>query len=94
MSVSLPTRLLSLPRPHPPTPAKRTPLQSNPSATLEEAMQPAEPEEELRPVQIQYEDAYEYQNILGPLVEEEAEHVRRLKEKLGEVPPHLLAIQV
>ncbi|KAJ3132372.1 ATP-dependent helicase NAM7 [Physocladia obscura] len=35
---------------------------------------------EALPVQAQYEDAYQYQNIFGPLVALEAEHDRKMKE--------------
>lgn len=37
-------------------------------------------EEETVPVLLRYEDAYQYQNILGPLVNMEAEYDKRLKE--------------
>ena len=37
-------------------------------------------EEEIQPVLQRYEDAYQYQNIFGPLVKIEADYDRRLKE--------------
>lgn len=39
-------------------------------------------EEDVEPVQLQYEDAYHYQNVLGPLVKMEADEDRRLTESL------------
>ncbi|EGD82069.1 ATP-dependent helicase NAM7 [Salpingoeca rosetta] len=59
----------------------------NPDATLLDVKKPrvetaAEAqEEELARTKLIYDDVYEYQNILGPLVEIEAEHVRRIKEE-------------
>ncbi|PAA59120.1 hypothetical protein BOX15_Mlig025056g3 [Macrostomum lignano] len=52
---------------------------SNPAATLEDLEKPGVDEEPNR-VTLRYQDAYQYQNILGPLVKLEAEYDRRLKE--------------
>ena len=37
-------------------------------------------DDEPQPVLLQYEDAYQYQNIIGPLVKIEADYDKRLKE--------------
>ena len=56
---------------------------SNPSATLQDVLttdgelNDAEP----TPVQQRYEDAYQYQNIMGPLVKLEADYDRQMKEQ-------------
>jgi regulator of nonsense transcripts 1 len=52
----------------------------NASATLKDLDQPGLGEEEPMPVPLQYEDAYHYQNIFGPLVNLEAEYDKKLKE--------------
>ncbi|KAH8918063.1 P-loop containing nucleoside triphosphate hydrolase protein [Atractiella rhizophila] len=41
-------------------------------------------EEELQTVLLRYEDAYQYQNIFGPLVKIEADYDKKLKESQGE----------
>jgi len=53
---------------------------SNPNADLSALEQPEGKEEEAEPVCVQYEDAFHYQNILGPLVQLEAEHDKAVKE--------------
>ncbi|GHJ90272.1 hypothetical protein NliqN6_6674 [Naganishia liquefaciens] len=55
----------------------------NPDAKLEDAER-AEGEEELQPILLKYEDAYQYQNIFGPLVKIEADYDKRLKESQTE----------
>lgn len=56
---------------------------SNPEAKLEDA-ENGEGEEELQPILMKYEDAYQYQNIFGPLVKIEADYDKRLKESQTE----------
>ncbi|EDQ92857.1 uncharacterized protein MONBRDRAFT_650, partial [Monosiga brevicollis MX1] len=51
----------------------------NPDATLDDLEKPGV-DEEVQEVLLQYEDAYHYQNIFGPLVKLEAEYDRRMKE--------------
>ncbi|KAK0151478.1 Regulator of nonsense transcripts 1 [Merluccius polli] len=51
----------------------------NPSATLEDLEKPGVDEEPLH-VLLRYEDAYQYQNIFGPLVKLEADYDKKLKE--------------
>ncbi|TPX39659.1 hypothetical protein SeMB42_g06292 [Synchytrium endobioticum] len=51
----------------------------NGSATIEDLERPGADDEPL-PVQLRYDDAYQYQNIFGPLVKLEADTDRRLKE--------------
>lgn len=55
----------------------------NPDAKLEDAER-VEGEEELHPILLKYEDAYQYQNIFGPLVKIEADYDKRLKESQTE----------
>ncbi|KAJ9091289.1 hypothetical protein QFC21_007278 [Naganishia friedmannii] len=55
----------------------------NPEAKLEDAER-ADGEEELQPILLKYEDAYQYQNIFGPLVKIEADYDKRLKESQTE----------
>ena len=54
----------------------------DPSATLGDLGGPnaAELEAEAEPVCVKYDDAYHYQNILGPLVQLEAEYDKKMKE--------------
>ncbi len=56
----------------------------DPSASLGDLGGPgsaaAELESEAEPVCVRYEDAYHYQNILGPLVQLEAEYDKKTKE--------------
>uniref|UniRef100_A0A8C4WWS0 UPF1 RNA helicase and ATPase n=1 Tax=Eptatretus burgeri TaxID=7764 RepID=A0A8C4WWS0_EPTBU len=51
----------------------------NPNATLEDLEKPGV-DEEPQPVLLRYEDAYQYQNIFGPLVKLEADYDKKLKE--------------
>ncbi|KAB0406646.1 hypothetical protein E2I00_018652 [Balaenoptera physalus] len=51
----------------------------NPSATLEDLEKPGV-DEEPQHVLLRYEDAYQYQNIFGPLVKLEADYDKKLKE--------------
>ena len=53
--------------------------QDNPSATLEDLEKPGV-DEEPQQVLLRYEDAYQYQNIFGPLVKLEADYDKKLKE--------------
>lgn len=53
--------------------------QDNPTATLEDLEKPGV-DEEPQHVLLRYEDAYQYQNILGPLVKLEADYDKKLKE--------------
>lgn len=55
------------------------PLQDNPGATLEDLEKPGV-DEEPQHVLLRYEDAYQYQNIFGPLVKLEADYDKKLKE--------------
>ncbi|OWZ62868.1 hypothetical protein AYX15_05066 [Cryptococcus neoformans] len=55
----------------------------NPNAKLEDA-EAQSGEEEMQPVLLKYEDAYQYQNILGPLVKVEADYDKRMKESQTE----------
>ena len=60
---------------------------SNPDATLEELDMPGV-DEEVAEVLMQYEDAYQYQNIFGPLVKLEADEDRHARE--SQVIPDLV----
>ncbi|KAJ3125921.1 ATP-dependent helicase NAM7 [Nowakowskiella sp. JEL0407] len=51
----------------------------NAEATLEDLEKPGI-DDDPQPVQLRYEDAYQYQNIFGPLVKMEADYDKRLKE--------------
>ncbi|XP_070541842.1 regulator of nonsense transcripts 1-like [Ptychodera flava] len=51
----------------------------NPDATLEDLEKPGV-DEEPQSVLLRYEDAYQYQNIFGPLVKLEADYDKKLKE--------------
>ncbi len=51
----------------------------NPEATLEDLEKPGV-DEEPQQVLLRYEDAYQYQNIFGPLVKLEADYDKKLKE--------------
>lgn len=53
---------------------------AKPTATLDDLDQPGT-DDELACVQLQYEDAYQYQNIFGPLVKYEADSDKQLKEQ-------------
>lgn len=55
------------------------PSQDNPGATLEDLEKPGV-DEEPQHVLLRYEDAYQYQNIFGPLVKLEADYDKKLKE--------------
>lgn len=60
----------------------------NPNATLESLTSPSSTSEgelasllaDPNPILLRYEDAYQYQNIFGPLVKIEADYDKRLKE--------------
>ena len=53
--------------------------QEKPEAKLEDLEKPGVDEEPAQ-VMLRYEDAYQYQNIFGPLVKLEADYDKRLKE--------------
>lgn len=53
---------------------------SDPNADLGDTDASGALEEEAEPVCVRYEDAYHYQNIMGPLVQLEAEYDRKMKE--------------
>nr|XP_019007867.1 ATP-dependent helicase [Kwoniella pini CBS 10737]OCF46648.1 ATP-dependent helicase [Kwoniella pini CBS 10737] len=55
----------------------------NPEAKLEDA-EAQSGEEEMQPILLKYEDAYQYQNIFGPLVKIEADYDKRMKESQTE----------
>ncbi|KAK8850599.1 hypothetical protein IAR55_004518 [Kwoniella newhampshirensis] len=55
----------------------------NPEAKLEDA-EAQSGEEEMQPILLRYEDAYQYQNIFGPLVKIEADYDKRMKESQTE----------
>ncbi|WRT70767.1 uncharacterized protein IL334_007766 [Kwoniella shivajii] len=55
----------------------------NPEARLEDA-EAQSGEEEMQPILLRYEDAYQYQNIFGPLVKIEADYDKRMKESQTE----------
>ncbi|EHH62580.1 hypothetical protein EGM_20966 [Macaca fascicularis] len=63
----------------PPTVAHSQKRHENPSATLEDLEKPGV-DEEPQHVLLRYEDAYQYQNIFGPLVKLEADYDKKLKE--------------
>lgn len=53
----------------------------NANATLSDLSNPdLSVNDEFQPVQLQYADAYVYQNVFGPLVHAEADYDRKLKE--------------
>jgi len=52
---------------------------TNPDATLEDLEKPGV-DDEPQPVLLRYEDAYQYQNIFGPLVKLEADYDKKMKE--------------
>ena len=52
---------------------------SNPEAALEDLEKPGV-DDEPHPVMLHYEDAYQYQNIFGPLVKLEADYDKKMKE--------------
>jgi regulator of nonsense transcripts 1 len=52
---------------------------SNPAATLEDTEKPADDDDLFR-VQLQYEDGYHFQRVLGALIKVESENDRRMKE--------------
>lgn len=53
---------------------------TNASASLEDLEKPGV-DEELEPAPLEYEDAYHYQNVFGPLTKMEADYDRRMKEE-------------
>lgn len=65
--------------------------QENPTATLEDLEKPGV-DEEPQHVLLRYEDAYQYQNIFGPLVKLEADYDKKLKE--SQVKTFLLNIRI
>jgi regulator of nonsense transcripts 1 len=56
----------------------------NASATVADLEKAAGVDDEPAPVQLKYDDAYQYQNIFGPLVKIEADYDRKLKEAQSE----------
>ncbi|KAL7245496.1 hypothetical protein ACSBR2_000766 [Camellia fascicularis] len=52
---------------------------TNPDATLEELEKPGV-DVEPQPVALKYEDAYQYQNVLAPLIKLEADYDKMMKE--------------
>jgi regulator of nonsense transcripts 1 len=52
----------------------------NASATIEDLEKGAGVDDEPAPVLLRYDDAYQYQNVFGPLVKIEADYDRKLKE--------------
>ena len=62
-------------------------VKDNPTATLEDLEKPGV-DEEPQHVLLRYEDAYQYQNIFGPLVKLEADYDNNLKE--SQVPEQRL----
>jgi len=62
-------------------------VKDNPTATLEDLEKPGV-DEEPQHVLLRYEDAYQYQNIFGPLVKLEADYDKKLKE--SQVPEQRL----
>ncbi|KAG0598700.1 hypothetical protein M758_12G094200 [Ceratodon purpureus] len=52
---------------------------TNPEATLEDLEKPGV-DDEPQPVALKYEDAYQYQNVFGPLVKLEADYDKMMKE--------------
>ncbi|KAF2538046.1 hypothetical protein F2Q68_00020260, partial [Brassica cretica] len=52
---------------------------TNPNAILEDFEKPSV-EDEPQPVQLKYEDAYEYQNVFAPLIKIEADYDKMMKE--------------
>jgi regulator of nonsense transcripts 1 len=54
---------------------------ANPEASLQDLEKPGV-DDEPHPVLHRYEDAYQYQNIFGPLVKLEADYDKKMKESL------------
>jgi regulator of nonsense transcripts 1 len=52
----------------------------NPNATLQDLEKGAGVDDDPAPVPLRYDDAYQYQNVFGPLVKIEADYDRKLKE--------------
>ncbi|KAI9886964.1 MAG: hypothetical protein M1823_001256 [Watsoniomyces obsoletus] len=52
----------------------------NPSATVQDLEKGAGVDDEPAPVLLRYDDAYQYQNVFGPLVKIEADYDRKVKE--------------
>ena len=52
----------------------------NSSATIQDLEKGAGVDDEPAPVMLRYDDAYQYQNVFGPLVKIEADYDRKLKE--------------
>ena len=53
---------------------------TNPSATMADISVDVDADAEVEPTRTTYDDAYQYQNILGPLVKLEADYDRQMKE--------------
>ena len=53
---------------------------SNPNATMEDIKREGQTDDGPSSIQAHYEDAYEYQNIFGPLVKLEADEDKKMKE--------------
>lgn len=51
-----------------------------PEATWEDLERPGGQDDEPQPVALRYEDAYQYQNVFGPLVKLEADYDKLMKE--------------
>jgi len=51
-----------------------------PEATWEDLERPGGEDDEPQPVALRYEDAYQYQNVFGPLVKLEADYDKLMKE--------------
>jgi regulator of nonsense transcripts 1 len=56
----------------------------NASATIEDLEKAAGIDDDPAPVMLKYDDAYQYQNVFGPLVKIEADYDRKLKEAQSE----------
>lgn len=52
---------------------------SDPEATVQDLEKPSG-DDDLAPVPLRFEDAYQYQNIFGPLVKMEADYDKKMKE--------------
>ncbi|EDN91568.1 hypothetical protein SS1G_00971 [Sclerotinia sclerotiorum 1980 UF-70] len=85
--VSLPTDAEQLRARHltPPMIAKLEEMwKDNVNATLQDLEKAAGIDDDPAPVLLKYDDAYQYQNIFGPLVKIEADYDRKLKEAQSE----------
>lgn len=85
--VSLPTDAEQLRGRHltPPMIAKLEEMwKDNANATIQDLEKAAGIDDEPAPVMLKYDDAYQYQNVFGPLVKIEADYDRKLKEAQSE----------